>query len=105
ARLAPFNRMLVERRGAVLALAALAAAAAATLMPALRFDFNPLDLQRQDTEAMQVVNELKSDPNDTPYSAEILAPSLDAAGALPSRLDALPEAGHTVTAASFVPDD
>ena len=105
ARLAPFNRMLVERRGVVLVLAALVAVAAATLIPALRFDFNPLDLQSQRTEAMQVLNELKSDPNDTPNTAEILAPSIDAATALAGRLDKLPEVAQTVTAASFVPED
>jgi uncharacterized protein len=105
ARLAPFNRMLVERRGVVLALAALAAAAAAALMPALRFDFNPLDLQSQHTEAMQVLNELKSDPNDTPYTAEILAPSIEAATALASRLAKLPEVEQAVTAATFVPEN
>jgi hypothetical protein len=105
ASLALFDRLLVERRRAVLIAAAVVAAAAAALIPALRFDFNPLDLQNQKSEAMQVLNELKSDPDATPYTVEILEASIDAATALAARLDKLPEVAQTVTAASFVPED
>ncbi len=102
---ASIDRLLVERRRPVLAVTALVALAALALMPRLRFDFNPLDLQNQHTEAMQVLAELKADPLNTPYTAEILTPSTDAASALAARLAQLPEVEQTVTAASFVPDD
>ncbi len=104
-RLAPLNRMLVERRTAVLALSGFIAIAAAAALPWLRFDFNPLDLQNQHTEAMQVLNELKSDSTDTPYTVEILTPSADAAAALAQRLDGVTEVAQTVTVESFVPRD
>ena len=102
---APLDALLVRRRRAVIAAACLVAAGALALMPKLGFDFNPLDLQNQHTEAMQVLNELRSDPTETPYTAAILAPSLAAATALAARLDKLPEVEQTVTLASFVPED
>ncbi|HXQ51377.1 MAG TPA: MMPL family transporter [Stellaceae bacterium] len=105
ARLAPLDRLLVERRRLVLAGAAVAALGAAALMPALRFDFNPLDLQNQRTEAMQVLNEMKADPDQTPYTAEILTPSISAARELADRLGKLDAVERAITAASFVPED
>ncbi|HUK60033.1 MAG TPA: MMPL family transporter [Stellaceae bacterium] len=105
AALAPLNRALLARRTPVLAAAGVIGLAAAAALSWLRFDFNPLDLQNQHTEAMRVLNELKSDPTDTPYTIEILAPSVDAATALAQRLDRVPEVGAAVTITSFVPGD
>ena len=105
ARLAPLNRMLIERRAGVLAVAAIVAIAAAAALPRLHFDFNPLNLQNQHTEAMRVLNELKSDPNDTPYTIEVLTPSPEDAAALARRLEQVPDVAQTVTALSFIPKD
>jgi uncharacterized protein len=105
ARLAPLNETLLARRGAVLAGAGIVALLAGAALTQLRFDFNPLDLQNQHTEAMQVLNELKRDPIDTPYTAEILTPSPDAAAALAERLGKVPEVADTVTVQSFIPKD
>jgi hopanoid biosynthesis associated RND transporter like protein HpnN len=102
---APLDALLVRRRGVVMAVAGVVALGALALMPWLSFDFNPLDLQNPNTEAMQVLNELKTDPTDTPYTIEILEPSLDAAKATAARLDPLPLVGQTVTLASFIPED
>ena len=41
----------------------------------------------------------------TPYTAEILAPSLRDAQALAARLEKLPEVSQVITAASFIPAD
>ena len=103
--LAPLDALLVRRRGMVMAVACIVALGALALMPWLSFDFNPLDLQNPNSEAMQVLNELRADPTATPYTIEILAPSLDAAKATAARLDPLPQVEQTVTVASFVPDD
>jgi hopanoid biosynthesis associated RND transporter like protein HpnN len=105
ARAAPLDRFLLRRRTAVMVAAAIVAVASAAAVTRLRFDFNPLDLQSQQTEAMRVVNELKTDPDDTPYTIEVLTPSTDAAQALAKRLDGVAEVGRVVTAASFVPAD
>jgi hopanoid biosynthesis associated RND transporter like protein HpnN len=45
------------------------------------------------------------DPNTTPNTIDVLAPSISAAQALASRLGALPEVAQAVTLASFIPDD
>jgi uncharacterized protein len=103
--LAPWNERLIRWRRSVLLIALAVAAGAALLLPSLRFDFNPLDLQNPDTEAMRVLNELKNDPNETPYTAEVLTPSIENAVALANRLDVLPEVAQTITAASFIPEN
>ncbi|MGH7087351.1 MAG: MMPL family transporter, partial [Stellaceae bacterium] len=105
ARLATLQAALVAHRRVVLLVSALLAAGSAALLPRLGFDFNPLDLQSPHTEAMQVLNELKSDPNETPYTVSVLTPSIEAAVSLADRLDALPEVAQTITAASFIPED
>ena len=46
-----------------------------------------------------------NDPMTTPYTAEILAPSLRDAQALAARLEKLPEVSQVITAASFIPAD
>ena len=105
ARAAPLDRFLVERRAIVLVAAAIVAAASVPAVMKMRFDFNPLDLQSQQTEAMRVLNELKTDPDETPYTIEVLTPSVDAAEALAKRVGAVAEVGQVVTSASFVPQD
>jgi hypothetical protein len=99
------DRFLLRRRAWVMALAVLLSIGGLALMPWLSFDFNPLDLQNQHTEAMRVLAELKSDPYSTPYTAEILEPSLDAATATVARIESVPEIGTVITAATFVPQD
>ncbi len=99
------DRLLVRRRGVVLAVAAAVAVACILAVPLIRFDFNPLDLQNQKSESVATLNDLMSDPTNTPYTISILTPSPAAAAALAKRLDGLPEVDQTVTISSFVPDD
>ena len=67
--------------------------------------FDPLDLKDPKSEAMQTVFDLVRDPQTTPYTAEILSPSLDAATALADKLGELPEVAQIVTGASFIPTE
>ena len=71
----------------------------------LPFDANPMNLRSQRVESVATFLDLARDPQSTPNTIDILAPSLDAAKALAARIDALPEASHTVTLATFVPQD
>ena len=80
------------------------AAACLALLPRVTFDFDPLDLKDPHSESMATVLDLIKDPQTTPYTAEILAPSLDAATALAGKLGELPEVSQAVTAASFIPE-
>jgi hopanoid biosynthesis associated RND transporter like protein HpnN len=102
---APIDRfLLTHRKTTVLAGALLALAAAATL-PWLRFDFNPLNLQSRNAEAVSTLFDLINDPDSTPYTIELLEPSVTQAAAVAKKLDGLPEVGQTVTVESFIPDD
>ena len=102
-RAAPFDRFLLERRRWVIGAAAVLAAVCLALLPRVGFDFDPLDLKNPKSESVATARDLMKDPMTTPYTAEILAPSLGAAEALADRLGKLPEIAQAVTAASFIP--
>jgi hopanoid biosynthesis associated RND transporter like protein HpnN len=105
AALAPVDRFLARHRRAALVTAGLVALSCLALLPALRFDFNPLNLRSPKVESVSTLFDLMKDPNETPNTIEILAPSLASAQQLADRLGALPEVAQTVTLASFVPKD
>lgn len=69
------------------------------------FDANPLHTKRADSEAMQTLSALMSDPNTNPFTLNVLAPDVNAARGLSERLAALPEVAQVVSGADFVPDD
>ena len=53
---------------------------ASALLPRVTFDFNPLNLKDPNSESVSTAFDLMKDPDTSPYSAQILAPSLKAAG-------------------------
>jgi hopanoid biosynthesis associated RND transporter like protein HpnN len=101
--LAPVEAALTRNRTAVLSVAGLAALGCVALLPMLRFDFNPLHLRSPKVESMSTLRDLMSDPDRTPNTISILAPSLAEADALGRRLGTLPEVARTVTLSSFIP--
>ncbi len=103
-RAAPLDRFLLGKRRWVIGAGAALAVVCLALLPRVSFDFDPLDLKDPDSESMATVLDLVRDPQTTPYTAEIVAPSLEAAVALADKLGALPEVSQVVTAASFVPE-
>ena len=104
-RAAPLDRWLIERRQWVIGGAALLAAVSIALLPQIAFDFDPLNLKNPNSESVSTARDLMKDPMTTPYTAEILAPSLDDAKALAERVGELPEVAQVVTAASFIPEE
>ena len=96
---------LSAHRRRVLAFAALAAIASIASLPWLRFDFNPLHLRSPTTEAVATLADLATDPQTSPDTIDILAPTLPQARALADRLARLPEVAQALTLASFVPED
>jgi len=102
---AGIDRFLARRRGWVIGGASLLAAAGIALLPGISFDFDPLNLKNPHSESVATARDLMKDPMTSPYTAEILASSMDEAAALAERLGQLPEAAQTVTAASFIPVD
>lgn len=105
AAFAPVDRFLVKRRRLVLATAAAAALVSLLSLPWLRFDFNPFHLRSTRVESVATLADLMSDPDRTPNTINIIAPSLKAADALAERLSALPEVERATTLTSFIPKD
>ena len=103
--LAPADAFLLHRRRLVLQLFGLAMLLGVASLWFVRFDFNPLHLRNPHGEAMATLAELMADPDRDPNTIDILAPNLPAAQALAAKLSKLPEVGHAITAASFVPED
>ena len=101
--LAPLDAWLRRRHRAVIAGWAVAGLVALALMPLLRFDFNPLHLRSAEAESMSTLHDLMQDPDRTPNTIDVLAPSLAEADALAARLSRLPEVSQVVTLSSFIP--
>jgi hopanoid biosynthesis associated RND transporter like protein HpnN len=102
-RLAPIEGFLGRHRRVVLSLGFVAAIAAVAALPLLRFDFNPLHLKSPQVESVATLADLAADPDWTPNTINVMAPSATAAGPIEQRLAALPEVSRVLTLASFVP--
>lgn len=102
---APIDRFLLARRKILLGLIVVTAAAGGAYAAQIRFDFDPLNLKNPKTESVSTLFDIMKDPDASPYAISILSPSLEEAKALAAKIDALPEVDHTITLASFVPDD
>lgn len=104
ARFASLDHFVARRGRWVLAGAGVAAVSSVALLPALQFDFNPLHLRSERTESVATLLDLMRDPDTTPNTIDVLAPSLRQAVALAQRVELLPEVDHALTLASFVPE-
>ncbi len=105
AAFAPVDRFLIDHRRGVLAAAAVIALGSLTLLPRLQFDFNPLHLRSEKAESVATLIDLMKNPDTTPNTIEILAPTLADAVALTQRLAALPEVSRALSLASFIPTE
>jgi hypothetical protein len=105
AALAPVDRFLENHRVPVIVGTLLVALAGTPLLMHLRFDFNPINLRSPKAESIATYLDLRRDPNMNSHTAEVLAPSADAADAIAKKLTALPQVARTRTIDSFVPDD
>ncbi|HKO06889.1 MAG TPA: MMPL family transporter [Alphaproteobacteria bacterium] len=73
--------------------------------PFARFDIDPINLKNPHTESVRTYLEMTKDSSISPYSINIVAPSLAEADTLAKRLDRLPEVDSTVTLSSFIPQE
>ena len=97
--------LAVRHARAVVAGALVLAVVAVALAPMARFDFDPMNLRDPGTESVSTLFDLMKAGGSGPYSIDILAPSLDAAGPLAAKLAALPEVKEARTLADYVPKD
>ncbi|GIL38747.1 MMPL family transporter [Roseiterribacter gracilis] len=99
------DRFLMQNRRAILIGTGVLALIAAALLPRLAFDFDPLHLRDPKTESVSTVLDLMADPNTTPYTLDLLKPSLDAAREAVDRIEKIPEVKHALWLGVFVADD
>ncbi len=104
-RLAPLDHYLIVQRKRVLWMFAIAVLASIALLPLVKFDFNPLHLRNPHGEAMATLSDLMTDPDQTPNTIDILAPSQAGADAIAKRAAALSETSQAVTLSSYIPED
>jgi len=103
--MAPVDDFLRKKRGRVLMWAAVAAAVSVATLPFLQFDFNPFDLRNRKVESMSTLTDLMADPDTSPNTIDVMAPSLQAADKLAGKLSKRKLVGQVLTLSSFVPDD
>jgi hopanoid biosynthesis associated RND transporter like protein HpnN len=103
--LAPLERGLASRARAILGVFAALAVLGVAVLPRVTFDGDPLDTRNPKSEAVMVLRRLMHSPLTNPYSAEILAPSVAAAGRIAEALRRLPAVGTVLSIQSFVPDN
>lgn len=102
---APVDRFMVQHRPFVLIAAGAVAVIALTLTAFVKFDFNPLDLRSAKTESVATILDLEKDPQTSPNTIDVLAPSQKAAEERAAELMRIPQVGMAITVNDFVPDD
>lgn len=101
--LAPLEGWLHRRHRLVMGLGVAAALASLAVLPRLHFDFNPIHLRSEKAESISTLEDLMRDPDHTPNTISVLAPSPEAVAPLVARLSALPEVAQVVSLQSFIP--
>ena len=99
------DAFMLSHRRAVVGTGLGAALFCAALLPLLHFDFNPMHLRSDKVESVSTLMDLEKDPEQSPNTVEVIAPSLAATNAISARLKALPEVDDVRTLESFIPDD
>ena len=103
--MAPLDRFFERYRIPVIAVTLLVAIGGLPLLMHLRFDFNPMNLRSPKVESIATYLDLAKDPQMSVHTAEVLAPSVDAAAETAKKLSALPQVARVMTLDSFVPED
>ncbi len=103
--LAPVDHFLETHRVLVIALTLGPVAVLSPLLFRVHFDFNPIHLNSTKVESVATLLDLGKDPNTTPYKADVLEPSLDAAQQIAAKLAKVPEVASAKTLDAYLPPD
>jgi hopanoid biosynthesis associated RND transporter like protein HpnN len=103
--LAPVDAFLGRHRIAVVVFTLGVVLAGSPLLYYMQFDFDPMHLQDPNGEAVRTYRALGRDPGTGVAAVDAIAPSLAAARALATRLDALPQVAGTRTIDTLIPPD
>jgi len=74
-------------------------------LPAINFDYNPINLRDADTESVKTMERLMDSGGFSPWSIDIIVPNQEKAEQLQRNLSELKTVKRTITANSFVPDN
>ncbi len=91
-------------RRSVLLGAGVVGIAAASTLPSVRFDHDPLELRDPGAESVRTYRELMADSDTSPWSMVVVAEDARAAAALEDRLRPLPTVARVLSLADFVPE-
>jgi uncharacterized protein len=105
---APLHQLdgfMLGHRRLVVGTGAGAALFCACLLPFLHFDFNPIHLRSPKVESVATLFDLMRDPNESPNTLEVIAPSLSQAQDIAHRVAQAPEVDSVRTLQTFIPND
>jgi uncharacterized protein len=103
--LAPADRFLARHRYGVVAATIIAVLAGLPLLPHIRFDFDPIHLQEQHSEAVTTYRELAGLPELGINAANVVVPSIDRVAAEAAPLRQIPEVDGTRSALDLIPPE
>lgn len=97
------DRSVSVHRKLVVAIGMAAAMTGGALLPRLHFDFNPMHLRNTHSESAATLMDLMRDPDRSPNTLEVIAPSLAAANRLARAFRSDPTVYSARTLSSFIP--
>jgi uncharacterized protein len=103
ARLTLIDNYVLSHRMLVVGAGAVAAIICATLLPLVRFDFNPIHLRSAGAESVATLVDLMRDPDRSPNTLEVIRPNLAAADWLAENFRSEPTVYSAHTLSSFIP--
>ena len=103
--MAPADKFLKAHRRRIVQGAAALGVICFGMMALVRFDADPINLRSPKVESVSTLRDLMANPQTSPNTIDIAAPSLAAADAVAAKVGKLPEVGQTITLTSFVPED
>ena len=103
--LGAIDRAILRHRTGVLVVTAALTLGGLPLLFKLDFDSNPMHLRSDKVESVATYLDLIKDPDTSPNTIDVLAPSLGEARALAAKLETLPEVARVVTLDTFLPAD
>jgi uncharacterized protein len=101
----PADRAVRMHRGPILSVFTFLAVLGAVLIPVLTFDADPLHTKDPHSDSMRTLKLLMTDPQSSPYGAQVLVPDLKQAAVLADRLQHLPLVDDAMWLGSLVPAD
>ena len=101
--LAPADRFLARHRYGVVGATVIVVLAGLPLLPQIRFDFDPIHLQEQHSEAVTTYRELAALPELGVNAANLILPSVDRIAAETGPLRQIPEVDGTRSVLDLIP--